>query len=463
MAEVKAKPNIGLAKDPDLGLRERFFGILAPGAFERIRSLEGELIKIKDEGLLEQTELRLQRANQQLNSLMKDVGVQQTQWVNLSSGDYNPEEISMTEYKKMLNYDANVIAGFDLIKMGILMKPWKVVHPDVKIREAITGALKQMYQPTFREACKEMMKAIPLGYSVTEIVFDEYRDEYLMPRRTNGLKTFDPESITFFSDAASNLLKIQQISASKGYIDLPLDRTLVWSHEREYGNWYGVAMLRGLYTNWFIKQAMLKFANIAYERFGSPILLGIAKNEKELNSILEAMTHLFARSQAAIVRHEKDDPTAIDVIESKKAEMPFDRYIEYNDHMILRRMLIGQRIFEGGGGVYGPKVPMDLVLMRFEDFRLELLDVLNRFMQIIADLNWSDLNEYPTIEFEPLTTADRDFLKTTIWEAIEKGVVPANASWIRNQLGLPEVDQDGIGTGTPEKKTPPGENPKGVP
>ena len=134
-----------MAKDPDLGLRERFFGILAPGTLERIKGLEGELIRMKDEGLLEQTELRLQRANQQLSSLMKDVGVQQTQWLNLSSGDYNPEEISMTEYKKMLNYDANVIAGFDLIKMGILMKPWKVVHPDVKVRETITGALKQMY------------------------------------------------------------------------------------------------------------------------------------------------------------------------------------------------------------------------------------------------------------------------------------------------------------------------------
>ncbi len=433
-------------KTPDLDLRRRFLGYVSPGTYKQMVELEAKLVKLEEQRAIErenfeQNTLKLQRATQQLNHFMTDIGVQKDRWALLSTGDYNPDEISMTEYKKMVNYDANVIAGFDLIKMGVLMKPWKIVHPDQEIRMTITNALNQMTQPTFRDACKEMMKAIAFGFSVTETVFSDYKGKFLMPRKTNGLKTFDPETITFFSDPYGNLTKVEQLSTSLGTVVLPLDRTLVWSHEKEYGNFYGTPILRGCYSNWFIKQAMLKFANISYERFGSPILLGTARNEKESAAVLEALEHIYARSQAVITKHDKDDPTAIDVLESKRAEMPFQRYIDYQDNMILRRMLIGQRIFEGGGGVYGPKVPMDLILMRFEDFRLELQDTLNSLMQIITDLNWN-VDVYPTVEFEPLVTADKEYMKNVIWEAIERQIIPKDAAWIRNSLGLPEVEKD---------------------
>lgn len=433
-------------KTPDLDLRRRFLGLVTPGTYKKMVELETQLVKLEQERVVErevngQNALKLQRATQQLNHFMKDVGVQRDRWALLSTGDYNPDEISMTEYKKMLNYDANVIAGFDLIKMGVLMKPWKIVHPDKEIRTTITNALNQMTKPTFRDACKEMMKAIAYGYSVTETVFADYKGKFLMPRKTNGLKTFDPETITFFSDPYGNLEKVEQLSTSLGTVTLPLDRTLVWTHEKEYGSFYGVPMLRGCYSNWFIKQAMLKFCNISYERFGSPILLGTARDDKQAAMVLEALEHVYARSQAVITKHDKDDPAAIEVLESKRAEMPFQRYIDYQDNMILRRMLIGQRIFEGGGGVYGPKVPMDLILMRFEDFRLELQDTLNQLMQVITDLNWN-VDSYPTVEFEPLVTADKEYLKNVIWEAIEREIVPKDASWIRTSLGLPEEDKD---------------------
>lgn len=384
--------------------------------------------------------LKLQRANQQINQLTEDVGIYRSHaWANLASGDYNPEEISYDEYKKMLNYDAQVIAGFDIIQMGVLMKPWKIMHPDTEIVNTLTAALRRMKYPTIREAMKEMMKAIPYGFTTTELVFDDYQ-KYWMPRRTNGLKTFDPEYIRFFTDPYGNLEEIQEWLGGER-IPLPLDRTLVWSHDREWGNWYGKGLLRGCYKNWFIKDAMLKFANIAYERFGSPIMLGTATSVGAMTLIGEAIEHLFARSQAVIRKTDKDDPTNIEVLESKRATMPFEQYIKYHDEMIFRRMLIGEPIFSGGGSTYSSKVPLDLLMMRFADFRLELTNVMDVMLQVITDLNWS-VDVYPKLQFEPLTTLDQEAVIQKIFNSIDRRVIYIDEPWIREDLQLPPATDE---------------------
>ncbi len=379
--------------------------------------------------------LKLQRSEQKVKGLTEDIGVYKpTTWANLTIGDYNPEEIGFDEYKKMLDYDAQVIAGFDIIQMGVLMKPWKIVHEDEEIVKTLTDSLDRMRWPTFRDAMKQMMLAIPYGFTATELVFDDYKN-FWMPRRLNALKTFNPEQIVFYTDPPGNLLKVEQrISGQR--IPLPLDRTLIWSHEKQWGNWYGKSILRGCYKNWFIKDAMLKFANIAYERFGSPILLGISSTLKDMVTIGEAIEHLFARSQAVIRRGDEKDPTDIKVLESKRAEMPFERYIRYQDEMILRRMLIGEPIFSGGGSTYSSKVPLDLLMMRFEDFRLELIGVTNDMLQIITDLNWS-VDVYPKLSFAPLTTLDQAAIFQKIFTALDKGLVYTDEPWVRTELHFP--------------------------
>ena len=417
---------------------------MPPQDREFYRQVDGQF-----EGLL----LKLQRARQQINALTDDTGVYKSRaWTNLGVGDYNPEEIAYDEYKKMLNYDAQVIAGFDIIQMGVLMKPWKIIHTDEEIVKTLTAAFDRMRYPGIRDAMKEMMKAIPYGFTTTELVFDDYKG-YWMPRRLNGLKTFDPELIRFYTDPAGNLYKIEERIGGER-IPLPIDRTLVWVHEKEWGNWYGKALLRGCYKNWFIKDNMLKFANIAYERFGSPILLGVASNVRDLQTIGEAIEHLFARSQAVIRKGDEKDPTDIKVIESKRAEMPFERYIRYHDEMILRRMLIGEPIFSGGGSTYSSKVPLDLLMMRFEDFRLEQVGVMNDMIQIITDLNWS-VDVYPKFTFAPLTTLDQEAIIQKLYTAIDKRVVFVDEPWVRDELHFPPPSDEVKGRLKEAAETPP--------
>ena len=419
------------------GIRGNVVKFLAGPELKQLQSFEDDFLESLE---------RLKRMKQQRDQLRDEIGVFKTTWSNLGIGDYNPEEISYTEYKKMLNYDSQVIAGWDLILMGMLMKPWRIKHPDATIAMKLTTALNRLMMPNLRDAMKEMAKALVYGFSCTEVVFEEWNGMFV-PRQRNGLKTFDPEYIKFFTDQYGNLLKIEQQLG--GQLNaLPLFRTMVWVHEREWGNYYGKAILRGCYKNWFIKDAMLKFANIAYERFGSPALLGIARNIGEKDEMLDQLQYLYARSQAVLVKSDNEDPSDIKVIETKRNQMPFDRYINYHDEMILRRMLIGQRIFEGGGGTYGPKIPFDIILMRFTDYRLELEGVMNQLLMLLTDLNFP-VDIYPKFEFEPLTTMDAESLRQSIWEAVDRGVLKPDekeedARFIKESLGLPYQTADGM-------------------
>lgn len=411
---------------------------MPPSDLQRLNEIDNSV-----EGLV----LKLQRTQGQLDQLMIDSDVGRYKWMrwnNLAQYDYNPERIQLQDYKKMLNYDNVVAAAFDLIQMGCLMKPWRINHPDDEVADTLTKALNQMRWPNFREAMKEMMKALVYGFSVSEIVFDDFQGgKYWMPRMTNGIKTFDPETIRFYTDDYGNLLKITQLLTTM--VSLPVERCVVWTHEREWGNWYGKSLLRAAYKNWFIKDAMLKFANIAYERFGSPLLLGVANNDKDMGTILQAMEHLYARSQSVIRKTGPDDQTDIRVVESKRAEMPFSQYIQYHDNMILRRMIMSTKIFEGGGGTYGPKIQLDLIFMRFEDFRRELTQTIDDFLRIVSDLNWpNEDGVYPTIEFAPLTTMDQNIIVQKIFQAIDKNIIYRGEDWIRGELDLPPIDTKDI-------------------
>ena len=127
--------------------------------------------------------------------------------------------------------------------------------------------------------------------------------------------------------------------------------------------------------------------------------------------------------------------------------MPFDRYIRYHDEMILRRMLIGQNIFEGGGSTYGPKVPFDIILMRMQDFRLELQAIMQQLLATLTTLNWP-VAEIPKFEFEPLTTMDAEQVRGAIWEAIDREILnrenPTHRRFIMESLGFPDDDGEAL-------------------
>jgi len=338
-------------------------------------------------------------------ALQQEKGIfKSEQWANLVIGDYNPDKIDIPTYKRMFDFDAQVRAGVDILEMGVIGVPWKIQHDSQEIEDFITWSFDRMRRPSFYNALQNIMTALPFGFSVTESVW-EYsveRKKYTL-RKERGLKTFDPETIKFYTEQKGKLLRVSETIGGTT-VDLPIDRSLIWSYNSKFGNWYGESLLKACYKNWFIKDNMLKFANIAFERFGAPILLGVAKDVKAMDEVEETLKHLYARSVGTIVKRSEDDPTDIKVLESRRASMPFMEYIDYHNKQILLRMLIGEPILRGGGGVYGPRIPFSILQERFKEVRLGVASALDDLLDLIVQLNF-DTDKPAKIVFGPVPEA----------------------------------------------------------
>ena len=104
-------------------------GEIAPTRSERVRRVVSNwVMPPKDKEFYRQIDdqfegmvYKLQRMQQQVKGLTEDTGLYKPRWAAHGIGDYNPEEISYDEYKKMINYDSQVIAGFDINQIEFIL------------------------------------------------------------------------------------------------------------------------------------------------------------------------------------------------------------------------------------------------------------------------------------------------------------------------------------------------------
>lgn len=340
-------------------------------------------------------------------------------WANLVIGDYNPDKIGVPTYKKMKKYDARVRAGLDILEMAITSVPWEIKHEDDDVQEFCKWTLERLRRPTFGRALSGVMTAHWAGYSVTETVWEYVPDQKRWSlRRELGLKTLDPETIKFFTAQTGQLLKVEQ-TISGQTVKLDTERMLLYPFNQEFGNWYGESLLQAAYKNWFIKDNMLKFANIAFERFGAPIMLGIARDIKSVDNVEDVLSHLYARSVGVLVKQDlKEDPTDIRILESKRASMPFMEYIDYHNRMILERMLIGEPLLKGGGGVYGPRIPYAVLKNRMEEIRRGISEAMSYLLDLLVEVNF-DTTKPARIEFGPV---DEEAVESRVESELDKDI-----------------------------------------
>ena len=72
------------------------------------------------------------------------------------------------------------------------------------------------------------------------------------------LKTCKPHSFEFISDEYGNLTELRQSKTFSGYAfgqgqPLPMDKFILFSNQKEFGNHYGISDPEAAYRPWLIK------------------------------------------------------------------------------------------------------------------------------------------------------------------------------------------------------------------
>ena len=245
---------------------------------------------------------------------LKEFGIQgrkSSYWDDiLGLGGGNPDEIGITVYKDMMK-DSEVKTAYNVILNCIEARNWRITYPEKSNKgkgnnKEILDFLRFSFtnlddNAQFEKSVGTLLSAIVYGFSTVEIVYKLISEGKFKGKiGVKRLKDLDPETITFSCNKYGDIEKIlQAIDDETKPIQLPLDRTIIYSIDKEFGNHYGTSRLRSVYKNWFIKKTVIKFWNIALERFGMPLLIGTVPSKNELDRMLGILDNVQTKSSLA--------------------------------------------------------------------------------------------------------------------------------------------------------------------
>ena len=269
---------------------------------------------------------------------------------------YNPDDLISRKGMQIIDRmrtDDMIKASLTLKKFATLAPNFKIIpasnsDQDKDVAEFITYVMENM-QGSMNDALFQILSALDYGFSITELNYQVYEEgKYKDKVGIKNLKTKKPHHYSFHVDAFANIRKRGLILTVDGLEKkLPIDKFIIFSYQKEFGNHYGTSDLRPAYRGFWSKDAIIKFWNIYLERFANPTVIGKYRSndpnsKTSLRNILDGLT---AKTS---ITHRMDE-FDIDFLEpSRSSTDDFKTAINYYDKSIARSILIPDRLVAEG-------------------------------------------------------------------------------------------------------------------
>lgn len=361
-------------------------------------------------------------------------------------------DITMDTYRKM-RHDPQVKACILVLKLPILQTGWELAASTDEGQEMAKWCelmLTEYLDDSMEYYTREMLTALDFGKSVTEKIWQlknvptdpdnpdsSKTEDRIIPLK---LKTYDPRNIKIKLDPKTfKLLGAVQTQGTK-QIEIPADKLLIFSHEKEFNNYNGESALRAAYKPWVIKEFLQKFWNIALERYGSPFSTMELPQNGSLKKAMALMDMIKTKSGIALPEGYK-----MTLHNLANTGVSFKEAIEYQDVQIARAMLIPDLVFaNSGGGAYAlSKTHEGFFEMRLNGISQEMGDIYSKYLiRPMIQYNYGEVREYPAFRFNKVGKDDLQILGNIITQLITGKVIAPTEGWIRERMGLPNADDE---------------------
>jgi hypothetical protein len=359
-----------------------------------------------------------------------------TQYERPDQEDFNPSDFDLEVYEKMMK-DGQVKAGMDIIKLSATARGFTVSGDDEetkKYAEFIDKNFEQL-RGNMEDLLGEMLTALEYGYSVTEKVF-ENRDGKIMLKK---LKVLNPNNIRVKTNKFGDIEYVSQRIGSKT-IKIPDHKIMWYAYDKKFGNAYGQSALRTTYKHWFIKDKMYRFANIAYERYGTPLLVGEVKDAKDTGKMKQLLAKINGMTGLAVSGGD-----TVKAIQGSNAD--FVGYIEHHDRKIMESLLVPPMLLGLGRGQSGSYAlsgnQFDIFMIRLEALQRDLKALIEEeIIRPLIDLNFPNVKRYPSFTFKAPTQKDTEKLARVFQMMIQAQVIAPEEDWLREELGMPPMSEE---------------------
>jgi hypothetical protein len=359
-------------------------------------------------------------------------------------------EITLDTYRKM-RADPQVKACLTVLKLPILQVDWQLqaeTDEGQKLAKWSEMVLREFMDDSMTYYIREMLTGLDFGRSITEKVWS-LQPVPKDPDNKSGvadtviahkLKTYDPRNIKIKLDPSTMKLTgaVQTVDNAEKLI--PANKLLIWTNEKEFGNYNGEAVLRAAYKPWVIKEFLQKFWNIALERYGTPFQTMKVPQGGSLKQAMSLMDMIKTKSGIPL-----PDGYEMDIHNLANTGMSFKEAIQYQDTMIARAMLIPDLVFgNAGSGAYAlSKTHAGIFLLRLNGITQEIGDIISKYLiRPMIQFNYGDVPEYPEFKFSDVADENLKELSEVIKAMIDGKVIAPSENWIRERLGMPPADPD---------------------
>lgn len=357
----------------------------------------------------------------------------------LTETEYNADlkgDKAFKVYERMRKSDGQVKAGLLACKLPLVVAHWDIkpggnTAQDKKIADEVGSNLFDEMTITWDDFLRHALIMFDFGFMPFEKIWELrgglYKWRKLAPRM--------PETVSkWYVDDEGGLAGIQQRAwkAKKyQYVDIPVEKLLVFTHEREGSNFQGVSLLRAAYKHWYYKNNLYAIDGIAAERHG----VGVADFSYPTNATdaqkeaIERMGERLHAHERAYVAHPEDIKFDLKGVAGQLHNILGS--IEHHDLQIVRSIL-AQFINLGSKEVGSYALSSDqqgFFLMALKAAGNYVTETINRHaIKQMVDYNWEVGGKYPKLIVSGLEHFDITAYSTAINQLATAGaLVPDDA------------------------------------
>lgn len=364
--------------------------------------------------------------------------------------EYNSElqgQKGILVYEKMRKSDSRVKSAIMVCELPLRAATWSVVpasdeEQDVQIAEFVENNLLSGMTITWDSFLHHALLMLPFGFSIFEKVW-EIRDNQVVYRK---LAPRLPKTLSkWILDETGGLAGIEQSAwRNNEYktIQIPVEKLLVFTNEREGSNYEGVSILRSAYKHWYYKDNFYRIDGIAAERHatGVPYFKHPSTAQKaDKDRLDEIGQHLQAHEQQYVRLAEDYEFDIKGVSGAIRDIMPS---IQHHDRKIAESVLAD--FLDLGAGDRGSwalsKDKSSFFLMSLGAVGKNICDTMNEYaIKPLVDYNFQ-VKAYPKLKVSGLETRDMQVYAQTVTSLFNASAITPDfktENHLREQLEFP--------------------------
>jgi phage gp29-like protein len=354
-------------------------------------------------------------------------------------------------YKEMLN-DDQVKACLEFKKILIGGRAFEVAPLDdsAEAKQQAAFVEEAFKRIKVDQALKEALSALEFGFSLAEQVFTRDTWEGTQYVFLSKLAFREPSQIYIKADEHGNVLGAQQYNTNaqgigKNTIDLPKEKIFLFTHNKRFGNNYGVSDLRSAYRPWWAKKFIVQFWNVFLERMGSPMTTmkyPQGASEELKRTLKQIMRGLSSKTEILI-----PEGVEIALVEATRGgTATYEQALAFHNDSIARAILMSGLLGMNGdaarsSGTNGQSFIQQRLIFKMADgVSQELADALmNQVINPLLALNFAKVlapkfiwQDYGQFEGQVVADEIRQLHAAGVIDMDQKDV-----NYVRSIMGLP--------------------------